>query len=54
MSREFLMPPKIVTGKNAIEDAMKYIVQMGKKPLIVTGRVVATLEAFSLFFSEIL
>ncbi len=48
MSREFLMPPKIVTGKNAIEDAMKYIVQMGKKPLIVTGRVVATLEAFSL------
>lgn len=48
MSREFLIPPKIVTGKNAIEDAMKYIVQMGEKPLIVTGRVVATLEAFSL------
>lgn len=45
MSKEFLTPKKIITGKEAIENSIKYLVTMGKKPLIVTGRVVAELDS---------
>lgn len=45
MSKEFLTPKKIITGKDAIENSIKYLVTMGKKPLIVTGRVVAELDS---------
>lgn len=46
MSREFLTPKKIITGSGAIENSAEYLAAMGKKPLIVTGRTVAELEAF--------
>ena len=36
MSKEFLTPKKIITGNGAIENSIKYLAQMGKKPLIVT------------------
>ncbi|MDD6735869.1 MAG: iron-containing alcohol dehydrogenase [Clostridiales bacterium] len=45
MSKEFLTPKRIITGKDAIENSIKYLVTMGKKPLIVTGRVVAELDS---------
>lgn len=45
MSKEFLTSKKIITGKDAIENSIKYLVTMGKKPLIVTGRVVAELDS---------
>lgn len=37
MSREFFIPKRIITGKNALAEAMPYIKEMGKKPLIVSG-----------------
>lgn len=46
MSREFIIPKKIITGEGAIENAIPYIISMGKKPLIVTGRIVAKSDAF--------
>ena len=46
MSKEFLAPKKIITGKDAIKNSIKYLVTMGKKPLIVTGRIVSELEPF--------
>lgn len=48
MSKEFLTPKKIVTGSGAIENSIKYLVAMGKKPLIVTGRIVSELDAFKM------
>lgn len=46
MSKEFLTPKKIITGKDAIYNSIKYLAEMGKKPLIVTGRIVSELEPF--------
>lgn len=46
MSKEFLTAGRIITGENAIEHSVKYFTGMGKKPLIVTGRVVSKLDAF--------
>ena len=51
MSREFITPEKIITGENALKNAMPYIVSMGRKPLIVTGKVVVTLPAFKLLIN---
>lgn len=48
MSREFITPKKIIMGENALKNAIPYIVSMGKKPLIVTGKIVVTLEAFKI------
>lgn len=48
MSREFITPKKIIVGENALKNAMPYIASMGKKPLIVTGKVVVTLDAFKI------
>lgn len=48
MSKEFLTPKRIITGKDAIENSIKYLVTMGKRPLIVTGRIVVELEPFKL------
>ncbi len=53
MSKEFLTPKKIITGIGAIEDSIKYLVAMGKKPLIVTGRIVSELDAFKMLLSKI-
>ena len=53
MSKEFLTPKKIITGKGAIEDSIKYLTQMGKKPLIVTGRIVSELDAFKMLVSKL-
>lgn len=46
MSRDFLTPGRIVTGEKAIENSAKYLAAMGKKPLVVTGRIVVGLEPF--------
>ena len=48
MSKEFLVPKRIITGEGAIEKAIPYLAAMGKKPLIVTGRIVSELDAFKL------
>ena len=53
MSREFLIPKKIVTGENALENAIPYIISMGKKPLIVTGKIVVKLKVFQSLVSEL-
>ena len=53
MSKEFLTPKKIITGIGAIEDSIKYLVTMGKKPLIVTGRIVSELDAFKMLVSKL-
>ena len=53
MSKEFLTPKKIITGSGATENAIKYLVAMGKKPLIVTGRIVAELDAFKILVSKL-
>lgn len=53
MSKEFLTPKKIITGSGAIENSIKYLVTMGKKPLIVTGRIVAELDAFKTLVSKL-
>ncbi len=37
MSREFLMPDYIVSGENALEGAKKYLSEIGKKPLLISG-----------------
>lgn len=43
---EFLTPKRIVSGENALDSAIKYIVPLGKKALIVTGKIVVTLDIF--------
>ncbi len=43
---EFLTPRRIVSGENALDSAIKYIVPLGKKALIVTGKIVVTLDIF--------
>lgn len=53
MSKEFLTPKKIVTGSGALENSIKYLAAMGRKPLIVTGRIVAELDAFKLLVSKL-
>ena len=53
MSKEFLTPKKIITGIGAIEDSIKYLVTMGKKTLIVTGRIVSELDAFKMLVSKL-
>lgn len=49
MSREFLMPGRVITGEGAAQAAMQYIAKLGKHALIVTGKVVSTLDVFSQF-----
>ncbi len=46
MSREFLTPGRIVMGKGALADSMEYIASMGKKALIVSGKIVSKLDVF--------
>ena len=53
MSKEFLIPKKIITGSGAIENSIKYLVAMGTKPLIVTGRIVSELDAFKTLVSRL-
>ena len=53
MSKEFLIPKKIITGSDAIENSIQYLVTMGKKPLIVTGRIVSELDAFKTLVSKL-
>lgn len=48
MSTEFTIPGKIITGSNAVVSSEKYIAQMGKKALVVTGKVVVKLDCFGL------
>lgn len=43
MAREFLMPAKVLSGPNALEDAIKYIKNLGHKALIVTDEVMIKL-----------
>lgn len=53
MSKEFLTPRKIITGIGAIENSIKYLAKMGKKPLIVTGRIVSELDVFKNLVSKL-
>lgn len=53
MSKEFLTPKKIITGSGAIENSVQYLVTMGKKPLIVTGRIVSELDGFKMLISKL-
>lgn len=46
MSREFIVPKRIISGENAVASAKPYIAEMGEKALIVTGRTVVTLDCF--------
>ncbi|MGN0178992.1 MAG: iron-containing alcohol dehydrogenase [Monoglobaceae bacterium] len=48
MSREFIIPKKIITGKDAIKNAIPHIISMGKKPLIVSGKIVAKSTPFKI------
>mgnify|MGYP000925806895 CR=1 FL=1 len=43
---EFITPKRIVSGEGALDSAIKYIVPLGKKALIVTGKIVVTLDVF--------
>ena len=43
MAREFLVPPRVIWGKEALGASAEYIRRMGKKALIVTGPHVAAL-----------
>ena len=47
MGREFFMPRRIITGKDALESLPEHIAGFGKKALIVTGRTVCKLEGFA-------
>ena len=49
MSREFLMPGRIFSGENAAREAMPKIAQLGKRALLVTGKIVCGLDVFSQF-----
>lgn len=53
MSREFLIPKKVITGKGALESAMSDIVKTGKKPLIVSGPNVSKLDGFKTLVSAL-
>ena len=53
MSKEFMTPKKIITGKGATENSIKYLSAMGKKPLIVTGRIVSELDAFKTLVTKL-
>lgn len=53
MSREFLMPERIEAGENAAKTAMPHIAALGRHALIVTGKIVVTLDAFSEFTEEL-
>ena len=37
MAREFMVPPKLITGTDALKEAVRELGRMGKKALIVTG-----------------
>lgn len=43
MGREFIMPNKIISGQNALEDAKGHLKSLGKKALIVTDEVMVKL-----------
>ncbi|MGN1480565.1 iron-containing alcohol dehydrogenase [Porcipelethomonas sp.] len=46
MSREFIVPKKIIMGENAVADSAEYIKKLGTKALIVTGKHVVKLDCF--------
>lgn len=46
MGREYIIPKKIISGKDALNNSGKYLSEMGKKALIVTGPHVLKLECF--------
>ncbi len=48
MSREFIMPGKIVSGSGALEQAENYLGRLGQKALIVTDAVMVKLGNLSL------
>lgn len=48
MSREFTVPKKIISGKDAVKSSSAYILQLGKKALIVTGKIVVKLDCFKI------
>lgn len=43
MSNEFIMPNKILTGKNSLEDSIEYLKSFGEKVLIVTDGIMVKL-----------
>lgn len=43
MSNEFIMPNKILTGKNSLEDSIEYLKSFGEKVLIVTDSIMVKL-----------
>lgn len=43
---EFIIPKRIISGENALASSAKYISETGKKALIVTGKIVVTLDIF--------
>ena len=43
---EFITPKKIIYGENSLALSGKYIAELGKKALIVTGKIVVTLDIF--------
>lgn len=47
MSREFFIPPKILSGDNALDSLGELIQNYGKKALIVTGKNVRKLPCFA-------
>ena len=44
MAREFIMPHRIITGAGALEAAAPELGRMGKKAMIVTGKVMAMVK----------
>lgn len=47
MSREFFIPKKVFMGAGSVEAAADSIKTLGKKALIVTGKIVVTLDVFN-------
>ncbi len=47
MSREFLMPSRVIIGENALEDGSVYFKDMGKRVLIISGKVTSKQKCYS-------
>ncbi|MFI3227600.1 MAG: iron-containing alcohol dehydrogenase [Clostridia bacterium] len=48
MSREFVMPKKVITGENAVVNSADLFAQTGKKAFIVTDKFIEKLDFFKL------
>lgn len=53
MSREFLLPGRIISGQNAVKSAVSHIAGLGRCALIVTGKTVVTLKPFQSLIKEL-